>query len=252
MKNLEIEKYERLRRFFTLLETTGELEQRDKNQFDQLYRSAEKFILDRAEVICCTCSASFDSRIENKYKFENVLIDEATQAVEPVSMLAMLNGARKVVIVGDNKQLGPVVISRRVANAGLKLSLYERLIKLGIQPIRLLVQYRMHPELSMFSANRFYNGELRNGVTETERTLDASLEWPHPGKPIFFWNVRGYEEISPSGTSFINRLEVMKTDELIVKMLRGGVEASQIAVITTYKGQRGYLNQYFRRQGHLK
>jgi len=252
VKNLDIPKYDKLRRYFQLMGEIGELEQRDKNQFDQLYRSAERFILDKADVICCTCSAAFDARIENRYKFENVLIDEATQAVEPVCMLAMLNGARKVVIVGDNKQLGPVVISRRVANAGLKLSLYERLIKLGITPIRLLVQYRMHPELSMFSANRFYNGELRNGVIESERLLDMALEWPHPGKPIFFWNVRGYEEISPSGTSFINRLEVMKIDEIIVRLIKSGIKPSQIAVITTYKGQRGYLNQFFRKQGHLK
>lgn len=253
VRNLNIPKFEKLKRLYTLLDDAGELQQREKNEFDRLRRWAEDFILEKAQVICCTCSASYDSRIrKKKYRFETVLIDEATQAIEPMCLLPMVRGARRAVIVGDNKQLGPVVISRRASNAGLKISLYERLVKLGIKPIRLLIQYRMHPELSMFSANRFYNGELRNGVTETDRDIGLDINWPSPGKPIFFWNVQGFEEISPSGTSYINRIEVMKIDEVITMMIKKGIQASQIAVITTYKGQRGYLNQYFKRQGYLK
>ena len=41
----------------------------------------------------------------------------------------------------------------------------ERLIVLGIRPIRLQVQYRMHPCLSEFPSNTFYEGTLQNGVT---------------------------------------------------------------------------------------
>ena len=36
---------------------------------------------------------------------------------------------------------------------------------LGIRPIRLQVQYRMHPALSEFPSNLFYDGTLQNGVT---------------------------------------------------------------------------------------
>ena len=36
---------------------------------------------------------------------------------------------------------------------------------LGIRPIRLQVQYRMHPSLSEFPSNLFYDGTLQNGVT---------------------------------------------------------------------------------------
>ena len=50
-------------------------------------------------------------------------------------------------------------------SAGLSQSLFERLVVLGIRPIRLQVQYRMHPSLSEFPSNLFYDGTLQNGVT---------------------------------------------------------------------------------------
>ena len=51
------------------------------------------------------------------------------------------------------------------SSAGLSQSLFERLVVLGIRPIRLQVQYRMHPSLSEFPSNLFYDGTLQNGVT---------------------------------------------------------------------------------------
>lgn len=52
-----------------------------------------------------------------------------------------------------------------LCSAGLSQSLFERLVVLGIRPIRLQVQYRMHPSLSEFPSNLFYDGTLQNGVT---------------------------------------------------------------------------------------
>lgn len=67
--------------------------------------------------------------------------------------------------MGDHCQLGPVVMCKKAAKAGLSQSLFERLVVLGIRPIRLQVQYRMHPSLSAFPSNIFYEGSLQNGVT---------------------------------------------------------------------------------------
>lgn len=54
----------------------------------------------------------------------------------------------------------------QAAKAGLSQSLFERLVYLENRPIRLQVQYRMHPALSSFPSNVFYEGSLQNGVTE--------------------------------------------------------------------------------------
>lgn len=50
-------------------------------------------------------------------------------------------------LVGDHCQLGPVIVNKAAARAGLSQSLFERLMLLGVKPIRLAVQYRMHPAL---------------------------------------------------------------------------------------------------------
>jgi superfamily I DNA and/or RNA helicase len=52
----------------------------------------------------------------------------------------------------------------------------------------LQVQYRMHPCLSEFPSNTFYEGSLQNGATEAEKTLtNVEFPWPNPSKPMFFY-----------------------------------------------------------------
>ena len=49
----------------------------------------------------------------------------------------------------------------QASKAGLCQSLFERLVLLGIKPHRLVVQYRMHPAMSLFPSNMFYEGKLQ-------------------------------------------------------------------------------------------
>ena len=71
---------------------------------------------------------------------------------------------------------------------------------------RLVVQYRMHPALSEFPSSTFYDGTLQNAVSASERQLpDVEFPWPCLDKPMFFWCTAGQEEISSSGTSYLNR-----------------------------------------------
>lgn len=64
-------------------------------------------------------------------------------------MIPLILGAQQVILVGDHCQLGPVVLSKKAANAGLSQSLFERLVILGAHPVRLQIQYRMHPVLRL-------------------------------------------------------------------------------------------------------
>lgn len=82
--------------------------------------------------------------------------------LEPLTCVGL---SSQLILVGDHCQLGPVVMCKKAAKAGLSQSLFERLVVLGIRPIRLQVQYRMHPALSAFPSNIFYEGSLQNGVT---------------------------------------------------------------------------------------
>lgn len=75
-------------------------------------------------------------------------------------MVPVVLGVKQLILVGDHCQLGPVVMCKKAARAGLSQSLFERLVVLGIRPFRLEVQYRMHPELSRFPSDFFYEGRL--------------------------------------------------------------------------------------------
>lgn len=54
-----------------------------------------------------------------------------------------------------------VSMCAQASRAGLCQSLFERLVLLGVKPHRLVVQYRMHPALSLFPSNMFYEGKLQ-------------------------------------------------------------------------------------------
>uniref|UniRef100_A0A8R1DME5 Upf1 domain-containing protein n=1 Tax=Caenorhabditis japonica TaxID=281687 RepID=A0A8R1DME5_CAEJA len=157
-----------LKKLIQLKEEIGELELRDDARYAQLKRVKEHELLAAADVICCTCSSAADTRL-SQIRTRTVLIDESTQATEPEILVAIVRGVRQLILVGDHCQLGPVVLCKKAAIAGLSQSLFERLILLGIRPFRLQVQYRMHPVLSEFPSNAFYDGSLQNGVTEISK-----------------------------------------------------------------------------------
>jgi hypothetical protein len=229
----------------------GELSAADEKKLRTLTREAEREILAAADVICTTCAGAGDKRFSG-LRFQQVLIDEATQACEPECLIPVVYGAKQLILVGDHCQLGPVIMYKRAATAGLAQSLFERLIMLGIRPTRLQVQYRMHPSLSEFSSNTFYEGSLQNGVTQADRTSPYEIAWPIASKPMYFYVSTGPEEISGSGTSFLNRAEAGIVERIVTSFLRAGVTPGQIGVITPYEGQRAYTVAYMTQHGALK
>jgi len=230
----------------------GELVAADEKRYRQLRAQTQREILQAADVICTTCAGAGDPRLAN-FRFRQVLIDEATQAIEAECLIPIVMGAKQLVLVGDHCQLGPVIMCKRAAKAGLTQSLFERLVILGIRPHRLQVQYRMHPCLSKFPSNMFYEGTLQNGVTEEERANPGvDFPWPLPSKPMFFYIQQGAEEISGSGTSFLNRTEASAVERVVTHFLKAGVVPGQIGVITPYEGQRAYIVTNMQRTGPLR
>ncbi|WFD33302.1 ATP-dependent RNA helicase [Malassezia cuniculi] len=230
----------------------GELSKREDKEYRRIIRSLECELLRAADVVCTTCVSAGDERLRG-INFRTILIDEATQATEPESMIPISLGCKQLVFVGDHQQLGPVVMSPKAAKAGLQRSLFERLVLLGIVPLRLEVQYRMHPCLSEFPSNMFYEGMLQNGVTATERTrTQVEFPWPDTRMPMMFYRSIGQEEMSGSGTSFLNRTEASAVEKIITHFLRNNVLPSQIGVITPYQGQRAFLVMYMQLHGSLR
>ena len=244
--NLELNKLSQLK------SELGELSSQDEKKFKTLTRAAEREILTSADVICCTCVGAGDPRLA-KMKFRTVLIDESTQSAEPECMIPLVLGCKQVVLVGDHQQLGPVIMNKKAAKAGLNQSLFERLVLLKQTPIRLNVQYRMHPCLSDFPSNMFYDGSLQNGVTMAQRIRrDVDFPWPVQDTPMMFWSNLGNEEISASGTSYLNRTEASNVEKIVTRFFKAGVQPQDIGVITPYEGQRSFVVSSMQNTGTFK
>ena len=243
-------KHSELKKLMRLKSEVGSLSDRDRRRYRVLCGEVEQSLLSAADVVCCTCSVAGDRRLET-YRFKYVLVDECTQAAEPECLIPLVHGAKQVVLVGDHCQMRPVIVSRHADAAGLSRSLFERLVQLGEHPIRLDIQYRMHPCLSEFSSNEFYEGSLQNGVTAEERDASRFFRWPNPAMPMIFYHSMSPEELSGSSTSYLNRTEAAIAEKIVTLLIRNNAKPSSIGVITPYEGQRAYLCNYMNRNGPL-
>jgi regulator of nonsense transcripts 1 len=247
----EKEKNGTLAKLQRLKDSIGELSKDDERRYRKAMRKIENDIIQNADVVCVTAVGAGDVRLAS-YRFRQVLFDESTQATEPETLIPIIMGAKQVVMVGDHCQLGPVVTCRRAARAGLSQSLFERLIFMGVQPIRLQIQYRMHPCLSEFPSNAFYEGTLQNGVNERDRSDSEDVfPWPSKSKPMMFWAQMGVEEMSASGTSYLNRGEAMAVEKIVTHLLQNSIRPEEIGVVTPYEGQRAYVVNHMTRTGVL-
>ncbi|MFL0108154.1 AAA domain-containing protein [Tenacibaculum maritimum] len=122
-------------------------------------------------------------------KFDYVVMDEASKA-SPAETLVPINMARNIILVGDHKQLPPVItredsiknkVKKELEDNGLDFekefgeSLFERLItSFEVNPslkpyIKMLdIQYRMPRQLGIIISNHFYNGDLKNPNLELD------------------------------------------------------------------------------------
>ena len=99
----------------------------------------------------------------------------------------------------------------------------------------------------------FYEGSLQNGVTMAQRLRrDVDFPWPVTDAPMMFWSNLGNEEISASGTSYLNRTEASNVEKIITRFFKAGVQPNDIGIITPYEGQRSYVVSSMQSTGSFK
>lgn len=215
-------------------------------------RRVQQDILDNSHVICATLSGSGHEMFQGlNIEFETVVIDEAAQSIELSALIPLKYGCSKCVLVGDPKQLPPTVLSREAARFQYEQSLFVRMQSNHPQDIHLLdVQYRMHPNISVFPSNAFYEGKLLDGPgMEQIRTKpwhsDTVLS------PYRFFDVGGMHQSAPRGHSLINNAEIEVALKLYQRLLRGWKSfgfSGQVGIITPYKSQLRELKSRFARE----
>ncbi|KFZ65772.1 Putative helicase Mov10l1, partial [Antrostomus carolinensis] len=214
-------------------------------------------------IIITTCSSAgmfYQTEIRLGH-FTHVILDEAGQASEPESMIPIgliseANG--QIVLVGDPKQLGPVVKSKIALAFGLNMSFLERLTSREIylrdedafgacgayNPLlitKLVKNYRSHSALLALPSKLFYHKELE--VCADTSVVNSMLHWgklPRKGFPLIFHGIRGIETREGCSPSWFNPTEAVQVMQYcchLAKNENAVVSVTDIGVITPYHKQ---------------
>ena len=209
-------------------------------------KNIEKKLIEDSHVICCTCTSSMVEYIRN-IQFGAVVLDEAGFATEPDSLLPILVGAPRFVLLGDVNQLMPFVQSKAAIALGFRRSMFERLMTIGLPSQLISVQYRMHPDLSKFPNKEVYGSRLTDGVQASDRTVSNLDQFWGNGHPLILYHVTGVEE--PAGPwSYQNHQEAVLVEEVLFRLLDRGIAPERVGVITFYEGQRKHITDQIRRK----
>ena len=147
-------------------------------------------------------------------------------------------GCARLVLAGDHCQLPPSVQSQEAERRGLSLSLYGRLVRLGLEPFFLDTQFRSHPKLVEFVASEIYGGKLKSGIPGTDRPALPGFAWPDPGVPLAFVEMGAENREEVEGESKQNSAEGNKVLDVLQEVLAAGAcPVTDVGIITPYVAQ---------------
>jgi superfamily I DNA and/or RNA helicase len=213
--------------------------------------SAEQAIIGRAQVVLATCTGA-DHPVLADVRFDAVVLDEATQAVDPLALAALLRAPRAI-LAGDPHQLPPTVIDPGAARAGLATTFFERLAR-DVPPSMLVRQHRMHEEIMRFPSEHTYGGRLVAAPAVATHVLEDLGAAPDPLRPKAIWLVdtagKDWGErkggVDPSEAdddeeavdpSTWNPGHAERTAAEVRRLLSRGVAPGAISVIAPYDAQ---------------
>ena len=219
----------------------------------KLEKKALKQLLDSSDIICATHSAS-GSELLQQYWFDAVMIDEATQSMEPSCLIPMVKG-KKWILAGDHRQLPPTVLSTEAAE--LHQTLFERwmaVIPTGFSAL-LRIQYRMNQRIMQFPNHEFYSGRLiaspkvknhhigqLSGFQITPYLPENFLKIIQPDHPVCMVNVQGGKEKQiPGSFSYYNGEEVSVIVEITKQLMLCRLFPHDLGIISPYEQQVNLL-----------
>ena len=205
-----------------------------------------------AKVIACTLTGSAN-RILDGMKFGTLFIDEAAQALEAASWIA-IQKTHRVVLAGDHRQLPPTIKSAEAIRGGLGKTLMEYIVEQKPKTVSLLtVQYRMTDEIMQFPNQEFYEGQLESAPQVKYRGIldwDTAMDWIDTDEV-------GNGETS-AGLSKANEPEALLTLQTLqayfekIGKERILEEHIDVGIISPYKAQVVLLRQLIKRDRYWK
>jgi DNA replication ATP-dependent helicase Dna2 len=218
---------------------------------------------------------SADSAPSPDMRFDVAIIDEAGQLTVP-AILGALRFARRFILVGDEQQLPPLVLSGEAAQRGpddtpgLAASLFSLLKRkdddytkdhpLAVSAcVPLRVQYRMNRWISNFSSTVFYEKQLTAHRSIANRRLvfprplpKRAASWEvaaikkaiEPTLPLIFLDVRDEPAGGTSAETKTSDAEARAVRELVAALLARGIEERDIGIIAPYRAQVANIRRH--------
>ncbi|CCA73479.1 related to DNA helicase, partial [Serendipita indica DSM 11827] len=213
------------------------------------------------QVVATTC-LSIDHTLFSRRRFDVCIVDEASQITLP-TCLGPLRFADKFVLVGDHFQLPPLVKSVQARKGGLDVSLFRRLSEAHPEAVvELQEQYRMNEDVMKVSNALIYENRLKCGNEEVAKrslTIDLprAMEQTHQhgkvtctgtscwirdlvdaNRHVVFVDTDSVPaKESKVGDLVQNTTEAAILQQTVKALLHGGVQESQIGVISLYRQQ---------------
>jgi hypothetical protein len=205
-------------------------------------REIETRVVAEARVILCTLTNTYLAPQLAHQRFDTLVAEEASMATLPPLFYAASRCDRRAIMVGDPRQLPPIVqsddpsVRRAIGRNVFEVTVADPLSS----PIvaMLDVQYRMHPRIGALVGSLFYGGRLVHEATNVEAI--AARE-PFPGQALVIVNTSSTCERSAKGSSRINAVSAERTAELAAAAVRGG--STSIGVITPYAAQAAEIRR---------
>ncbi|XP_019395339.1 PREDICTED: NFX1-type zinc finger-containing protein 1, partial [Crocodylus porosus] len=190
-------------------------------------------ILKEAQVVGMTTTGAAKYRqILQKVEPRIVIVEEAAEVLEAHTITTLSKACQHLVLIGDHQQLRPSANVYDLAkNFNLEMSLFERLVKVGLPFVRLNYQHRMRPEIAQLLTPHIYQ-ELENHPSVlTYENIKGVVS------NLFFVEHDFPEEEIQEGKSHQNPHEAKFVVELCKYFLCQDYLPSQITILTTYTGQ---------------
>lgn len=197
----------------------------------------------------------------NKEHFTHVILDEAGQSVEsesmiPISFVSKNKG--QVILAGDPKQLGPIVLNPVAKFTGFEKSFLERISEHQYYlPVygpdgdcfdrrfvtKLKKNYRSIPSVLHQYNNLFYGGALQAEVNSEDspeiqilRDLQPILwnrQKADPKCGVYFINVaKGQNSRSIESCSWCNNAEAMEVFTFLCKLRKAGFPLDDVGIVS--------------------
>lgn len=248
-----------------------------RKEYRERERKCVSNLVGASKVVLATLHGSGGYQLRNE-RFDVVIIDEASQALEAQCWVALLT-ASKAVCAGDHLQLPPTIKSlnsktkpKKAKEDGergpsLETTLFDRLLALHGPSIKrmLTTQYRMHEKIMRFPSEELYEGKLVAAEAVRARLLkDLPYEVEHndeTSEPLVFIDTQGgdfpekaEEEDEPTkkstrsslfGDSKSNEMEAALVRLHVKALVQSGVKPEDIAVVTPYNAQVGRARPSF-------